>query len=49
MGEGKTKVITPIIASCMADGSQIARITVLNSLFNTNFEDLQMKLGGILN
>ena len=33
MGEGKTSVIMPMVISRLADGSQLARTIVLDSLF----------------
>ena len=49
MGEGKTKVIVPMLAVSLADGKQVCRITVLKSLYETNIEDLYYRLGGLLN
>ncbi|XP_031624364.1 uncharacterized protein LOC116341417 [Contarinia nasturtii] len=49
MGEGKTAVITPIIASILANGQQACQITVLKSLFSTNAKSLRQYLGGMLN
>ncbi|KAL0478346.1 keratin type II [Acrasis kona] len=48
MGEGKTSVIVPLLASTIADGKTLARIVVLKPLLKVNFESLQQKLGGIL-
>ena len=48
MGEGKTSVILPIIAAEMANGRSLVRVVVLNSLYNTNYQQLVFKLGGLL-
>lgn len=48
MGEGKTAVIVPILASILANGQQICQITVLKSLFATNLKSLRQYLGGML-
>lgn len=49
MGEGKTSLIIPMLAICMANQTNLVRITVLKSLFNINYNALVQKLGGILN
>lgn len=49
MGEGKTAVITPIVAAILADGTKACQITVLKSLFATNLKSLRRYLGGMLN
>lgn len=49
MGEGKTSVIVPIIASAMADGSRLVRVVVLRPLAKQMFRLLVRKLGGLLN
>jgi hypothetical protein len=49
MGEGKTDVILPNLAAKSANKEQLVRIIVLRSLFNTNYEDMSLKLGGMLN
>lgn len=49
MGEGKTAVIVPILASVLADGKQACQVTVLKSLFATNLKALRKYLGGLLN
>lgn len=49
MGEGKTAVIVPILASVLADGKQACQVTVLKSLFATNLKTLRQYLGGLLN
>lgn len=48
MGEGKTAVIVPILASILANGQQVCQITVLKSLFATNLKSLRRYLGGML-
>ena len=49
MGEGKTALIVPMLASVLGNGKQLIRLTVLKSIFNTNFNALRHTLGGILN
>lgn len=49
MGEGKTAVIVPILASVLANGKQAVQITVLKSLFATNVKSIRKYLGGMLN
>lgn len=49
MGEGKTSVIVPMIASILANGEQACQISVLKSLFATNLKSLRGYLGGMLN
>jgi hypothetical protein len=50
MGEGKTSVILPMLAlSLCSSSSSLVRIIVLKSLFPTNYQSLQYKLGGLLN
>ncbi|KAL4804856.1 hypothetical protein BDV18DRAFT_161949 [Aspergillus unguis] len=49
MGEGKTTVITPMIAACLADGSQLLRIIVLKPLLRQSVDVLSRRLGGLLN
>ena len=49
MGEGKTSLIIPMIILIIANKKQIARLTVLKSLFNMNRSALMFKLGGNLN
>ena len=50
MGEGKTSVILPMLAlSLSSSTSSLVRIIVLKSLFPTNYQSLQYKLGGLLN
>lgn len=48
MGEGKTAVVVPILASVLANGQQACQITVLKSLFATNLKSLRQYLGGML-
>lgn len=48
MGEGKTAVVVPILASILANGQQVCQITVLKSLFATNLKSLRQYLGGML-
>lgn len=38
-----------ILAARLADGSQACQITVLKSLYATNFKSLRQYLGGFLN
>ena len=49
MGEGKTSVIMPMVISRLADGSQLARTIVLDSLFQMNYTSLVHCMGGLLN
>ncbi|KAL4900003.1 hypothetical protein BDW74DRAFT_183142 [Aspergillus multicolor] len=49
MGEGKTTVITPMIAACLSNESQIARIIVLKPLLRQSANILAQRLGGLLN
>lgn len=49
MGEGKTAVLVPILASVLANGQQLCQITVLKSLFATNVKSIRKYLGGMLN
>lgn len=49
MGEGKTAVIVPILASVLSDGDKVCQIIVLKSLFATNLNSLRKYLGGMLN
>lgn len=49
MGEGKTHVITPILATVLSDGNRVCQITVLKSLYATNLKSLRQSLGGMLN
>ncbi|XP_031629745.1 uncharacterized protein LOC116344981 [Contarinia nasturtii] len=49
MGEGKTAVIVPIVASRLANNKHACQVTVLKSLFATNLKSLRQCLGGLLN
>eukprot|EP01088_Endostelium_zonatum_P016698 TRINITY_DN4620_c1_g1_i1.p1 TRINITY_DN4620_c1_g1~~TRINITY_DN4620_c1_g1_i1.p1 ORF type:complete len:3251 (+),score=438.35 TRINITY_DN4620_c1_g1_i1:210-9962(+) len=49
MGEGKTAVITPLLALVLGNGKQVCRITVLKSLYRMNLDALGYKLGSLLN
>lgn len=48
MGEGKTAVIVPILASRISNGRQLCQIIVLKSLFATNLKSFRQYLGGML-
>jgi Protein of unknown function (DUF3638) len=49
MGEGKSSVIVPLIASTLADGSNLMRVVTLKPLSNQMFQLLVSRLSGILN
>lgn len=49
MGEGKTAVIVPILATYLANDEHACQVTVLRSLFATNLKLLRQCLGGMLN
>lgn len=49
MGEGKTSVITPIIASRLTDGPHTPRIIVPKPLLRQSVDFLSQRLGGLLN
>lgn len=49
MGEGKTALITPMLAVALANKKQICRVTVIKSIFETNLNYLRHTLGGVLN
>ena len=56
MGEGKTSVIIPMVASTLTNKGKsksgdhhLVRVIVLKSLFNMNYAGLVEKLGGLLN
>lgn len=49
MGEGKTSVIVPLLASVLANGTHTCEIIVLKSLFYRNLKTLRQQLGGLLN
>ncbi|KAE9977309.1 hypothetical protein EG327_007776 [Venturia inaequalis] len=49
MGEGKTSVITPIIAATLAKGMLLPRVNVPPALAAQMFHIMRQKLGGMLN
>ncbi|CAE6454358.1 unnamed protein product, partial [Rhizoctonia solani] len=49
MGEGKSSVIVPIIASSLADSSRLVRVIVLKPLWRQMFELLVNRLSGLCN
>ncbi|KAL2845426.1 hypothetical protein BJY01DRAFT_247690 [Aspergillus pseudoustus] len=49
MGEGKTAVITPMVAVHLSNGIQIARLVVLKPLLRQSIALLSRQLGGLLN
>ncbi|KAL8668988.1 MAG: hypothetical protein Q9224_007762, partial [Gallowayella concinna] len=49
MGEGKSSVITPLIAATLADGSRLVRVVVLRSLAKQMEESLIQRLSGLVN
>ncbi|KAL2825471.1 hypothetical protein BDW59DRAFT_161697 [Aspergillus cavernicola] len=49
MGEGKTTVITPMIATRLSNGLQLLRIIVLKPLLRQSVNLLSQRLGGLLN
>lgn len=49
MGEGKSSVIVPMVASALADGSKLVRVVVLKPLARQMFQLLVQKLSGMLN
>ncbi|KAE9976350.1 hypothetical protein BLS_002095 [Venturia inaequalis] len=49
MGEGKTSVITPIVAATLAKGILLPRVIVLPALAAQMFHIMRQKLGGMLN
>lgn len=49
MGEGKTSVVTPIVAAALADGKRLVRVVVLKPLSAQMYQTLVQKLGGLLN
>ncbi|RPA82431.1 hypothetical protein BJ508DRAFT_414084 [Ascobolus immersus RN42] len=49
MGEGKSSVIVPMVASALADGTKLVRVVVLKPLAKQMFQLLVQKLGGMLN
>ena len=49
MGEGKSSVIIPIVATALADGEQLVRVVVPKALTVQMFESLVARLGGLTN
>jgi hypothetical protein len=49
MGEGKSSVIVPLVASTLADGSNLMRVVTLKPLSNQMFQLLTTRLSGLLN
>lgn len=49
MGEGKTSVIVPMVASKLADGKMLVRVVVLKPLSSQMFQLLVERLGGLIN
>ena len=49
MGEGKSSVIIPIVATALANGKQLARVVVPKALTVQMFELLVARLGGLTN
>ncbi|CAE6507523.1 unnamed protein product [Rhizoctonia solani] len=49
MGEGKSSVIVPIIASALSDSSRLVRVVVLKPLWRQMFELLVNRLSGLAN
>ncbi len=49
MGEGKSSVIVPLVASTLADGSNLMRVVTLKPLSNQMFQLLVSRLSGMLN
>ena len=49
MGEGKSSVIVPLVASTLADGSNLLRVVTLKPLSNQMFQLLVGRLSGLLN
>lgn len=49
MGEGKSSVIVPLVASTLADGSNLMRVVTLKPLSNQMFQLLVSRLSGLLN
>ncbi|KAL8970029.1 MAG: hypothetical protein Q9183_001709 [Haloplaca sp. 2 TL-2023] len=48
MGEGKSSVITPLIATAIANSEQLARIVVLRSLTRQMQDTMIQRLGGLV-
>ncbi|KAF8454797.1 hypothetical protein BGX38DRAFT_1171611 [Terfezia claveryi] len=49
MGEGKTSVIVPIVATALADSTKLVRVVVLKPLCGQMFQTLVQRLGGLVN
>src|SRR5487761_886196 len=49
MGEGKSSVILPLIASTLADGSNLVRVVTLKPLSSQMFQTLVSRLSGLAN
>jgi hypothetical protein len=49
MGEGKSSVIVPLVASTLADGSKLVRVVTLKPLSSQMFQLLISRLSGLLN
>jgi hypothetical protein len=49
MGEGKSSVIVPLVASTLADGSNLMRVVTLKPLSNQMFQLLVTRLSGLPN
>jgi hypothetical protein len=49
MGEGKSSVIVPLVASTLADGANLMRVVTLKPLSNQMFQLLVNRLSGLLN
>ena len=49
MGEGKSSVIVPLVASTLANGSNLLRVVTLKPLSNQMFQLLVSRLSGLLN
>ncbi|KAL8793776.1 MAG: hypothetical protein Q9195_003606 [Heterodermia aff. obscurata] len=48
MGEGKSSVIVPLVASAAANGQQLSRVLVLKSLTTQMMDTLVHRLGGLV-
>jgi len=48
MGEGKSSVITPMVAASLADGSKLVRVVVLKSLSHEMFQLMVQRVSGLL-
>ncbi|KAI0066738.1 hypothetical protein BV25DRAFT_1972593 [Artomyces pyxidatus] len=49
MGEGKSHVIVPMVATALADGSKLLRVVVLKTLANQMFQLLVERVSGLAN